>query len=58
MKTDSQIQTDVMQELKWDPSVTREHIARCAEAELFFLEVFIPLRRCKMPEVLRLVLQV
>ncbi len=26
MKTDSQIQTDVMQELKWDPSVTHEHI--------------------------------
>lgn len=26
MKTDSQIQTDIMQELKWDPSVTHEHI--------------------------------
>lgn len=26
MKTDSQIQTDVLQELKWDPSVTHEHI--------------------------------
>jgi osmotically-inducible protein OsmY len=26
MKTDAQIQTDVMQELKWDPSVTHEHI--------------------------------
>ena len=26
MKTDSQIQADVMQELKWDPSVTHEHI--------------------------------
>lgn len=26
MKTDSQIQLDVMQELKWDPSVTHEHI--------------------------------
>lgn len=26
MRTDSQIQTDVMQELKWDPSVTHEHI--------------------------------
>jgi osmotically-inducible protein OsmY len=26
MKTDSQIQTEVMQELKWDPSVTHEHI--------------------------------
>jgi osmotically-inducible protein OsmY len=26
MKTDAQIQTDVMQELKWDPSITHEHI--------------------------------
>lgn len=26
MKTDSQIQADVMEELKWDPSVTHEHI--------------------------------
>ncbi|MFZ3230207.1 MAG: BON domain-containing protein [Pseudobdellovibrio sp.] len=26
MKTDSQIQADVIQELKWDPSVTHEHI--------------------------------
>lgn len=26
MKTDSQLQTDVMQEIKWDPSVTHEHI--------------------------------
>ena len=26
MKSDAQIQTDVMQELKWDPSVTHEHI--------------------------------
>ena len=26
MKTDAQIQTDVLQELKWDPSVTHEHI--------------------------------
>lgn len=26
MKTDSQIQNDVLQELKWDPSVTHEHI--------------------------------
>jgi osmotically-inducible protein OsmY len=26
MKTDAQIQMDVMQELKWDPSVTHEHI--------------------------------
>ncbi len=26
MKTDSQIQSDVMQELKWDASVTHEHI--------------------------------
>jgi osmotically-inducible protein OsmY len=26
MKTDAQIQTEVMQELKWDPSVTHEHI--------------------------------
>lgn len=26
MKTDSQIQKDVMEELKWEPSVTHEHI--------------------------------
>ncbi len=26
MKTDSQIQADVMQELKWDPSVEHEHV--------------------------------
>ena len=26
MKTDAQIQTDVMQELKWDPSLTHEHV--------------------------------
>ncbi len=26
MKTDSKIQADVLQELKWDPSVTHEHI--------------------------------
>jgi osmotically-inducible protein OsmY len=26
MKTDAQVQTDVMQELKWDPSITHEHI--------------------------------
>ncbi len=26
MKKDAQIQTDVIQELKWDPSVTHEHI--------------------------------
>ena len=26
MKTDAQVQADVMQELKWDPSVTHEHI--------------------------------
>jgi osmotically-inducible protein OsmY len=26
MKTDAQIQTDAMQELKWDPSITHEHI--------------------------------
>jgi osmotically-inducible protein OsmY len=26
MKTDAQIQTDVLQELKWEPSVVHEHI--------------------------------
>jgi osmotically-inducible protein OsmY len=26
MKSDAQIQTDVMQELKWEPSVTHEHV--------------------------------
>lgn len=26
MKTDAQLQTDVMQELKWDPSIAHEHV--------------------------------
>ena len=28
MKTDAQIQADVMQELKWDPSITHEQHPR------------------------------
>jgi osmotically-inducible protein OsmY len=42
MKTDSQIQTDVMQELKWDPSVTREHIGVAVSDGIVTLSGTIP----------------
>ena len=42
MKTDSQIQTDVMQELKWDPSVTQEHIGVAVQDGIVSLSGTIP----------------
>lgn len=42
MKTDSQIQADVMQELKWDPSVTHEHIGVAVADGIVTLSGVIP----------------
>ena len=42
MKTDSQIQTDVMQELKWDPSVTHEHIGVAVSDAVVTLSGTVP----------------
>jgi osmotically-inducible protein OsmY len=42
MKTDSQIQTDVMQALKWDPSVTHEHIGVSVSDGIVTLSGTIP----------------
>lgn len=42
MKTDSQIQTDVMQEIKWDPSVTHEHVGVSVEDAIVTLSGTVP----------------
>jgi osmotically-inducible protein OsmY len=42
MKTDAQIQTDVMQELKWDPSVTHEHIGVAVSDGIVTLSGTVP----------------
>ncbi|MCM0606289.1 MAG: BON domain-containing protein [Xanthomonadaceae bacterium] len=42
MKTDSQIQTDVMQELKWDPRVTHEHIGVSVQNHIVTLGGSVP----------------
>ena len=42
MKTDSQVQTDVMQELKWDPSVTHEHIGVAVSNGIVTLSGTVP----------------
>lgn len=42
MKTDAQIQTDVMQELKWDPSVTHEHIGVAVNDGIVSLSGSVP----------------
>ncbi|OFZ28328.1 MAG: hypothetical protein A2622_04290 [Bdellovibrionales bacterium RIFCSPHIGHO2_01_FULL_40_29] len=42
MKTDSQIQTDIMKELKWDPSVTHEHIGVAVSDGIVTLSGTIP----------------
>ena len=42
MKTDAQIQTDVMQELKWDPSVTHEHIGVAVAGGIVTLSGTVP----------------
>lgn len=42
MKTDSQIQSDLMQELKWDPSVTHEHIGVAVTSGIVTLSGTVP----------------
>lgn len=42
MKTDSQIQADVIQALKWDPSVTHEHIGVAVSEGIVSLSGTIP----------------
>ncbi|MFZ3229094.1 MAG: BON domain-containing protein [Pseudobdellovibrio sp.] len=42
MKTDAQIQSDVMQELKWDPSVNHEHIGVAVTDGIVTLSGAIP----------------
>jgi osmotically-inducible protein OsmY len=42
MKTDALIQTDVMQELKWDPSVTHEHIGVAVSDGIVALSGTVP----------------
>ena len=42
MKTDSQIQKDVMEELKWDPSVTHEQIGVVVEDGIVTLSGYVP----------------
>jgi osmotically-inducible protein OsmY len=42
MKTDSQIQNDVMDELKWDPSVTHEHIGVAVNEGIVSLSGNVP----------------
>jgi osmotically-inducible protein OsmY len=42
MKTDAQIQKDVMDELKWDPSVTHEHIGVAVNDGIVTLSGHVP----------------
>jgi osmotically-inducible protein OsmY len=42
MKTDAQIQADVMQELTWDPSVTHEHIGVAVSDGIVTLSGAVP----------------
>jgi osmotically-inducible protein OsmY len=42
MKLDAQIQTDVIQELKWDPSVTHEHIGVAVSEGVVTLSGVVP----------------
>ena len=42
MKTDSQIQSDVIQELKWDPSISHEHIGIAVTDGIVTLSGTIP----------------
>jgi osmotically-inducible protein OsmY len=42
MKTDSQIQADVIQELKWDPSVTHEHVGVAVSDGIVTLSGTVP----------------
>lgn len=42
MKTDSRLQAEVMQELKWDPSVTHEHIGVSVSGAIVTLSGSVP----------------
>ena len=42
MKSDAQVQTDVMQELTWDPSVTHEHIGVAVSDGIVTLSGAVP----------------
>ena len=42
MKTDAQIQTDALQELKWDPSITHEHIGVAVSDGIVTLSGTVP----------------
>ena len=42
MKTDSKIQNDVMEELKWDPSVTHEHVGVAVKDGIVTLSGYVP----------------
>jgi osmotically-inducible protein OsmY len=42
MKTDAQVQIDVMQELRWDPSVTHEHIGVAVSGGIVTLSGNVP----------------
>lgn len=42
MKTDAQIQEDVLDELKWDPSVTHEHIGVAVSDAVVTLSGYVP----------------
>jgi len=42
MKTDAQIQADVMQELKWDPSITHEHVGVAVADGVVTLSGMVP----------------
>lgn len=42
MKSDAQVQTDVMQELRWDPSLTHEHIGVAVSDGIVTLSGTVP----------------
>jgi osmotically-inducible protein OsmY len=42
VKTDSQLQSEVLQELKWDPSVTHEHIGVAVDEAIVTLSGTVP----------------
>lgn len=42
MKTDSQLQHDVMDELVWDPSIDHAHIGVTAKGGVVTLSGFVP----------------
>src|SRR3989344_1355501 len=42
MKTDAQIQNDVMEELKWNPSITHTHIGVAVDKGIVTLSGMVP----------------